>query len=160
MSFRVDCMKSEPLFLRFVLVRDECFWQITARSLTFDFRKSKLMCYSSTFLKAKLPYFLSSAIMDSERFIISQFFQKNNTCFLLMPSTSPRYFVIHLKLTWSNFNFYIKKIVILIDGIMRTRLLKSAKIFRNMVSGSYARWLILWKLFFLSNTGWCVPRII
>ena len=129
MSFKLDCMKFEPLLLRFLFVRDECFWQIAARALTFDFMKLKLMCCSNTFSKKKFPYFLPSAIMDSERFIIAQYFQKQH-----LVSTGAinitKIFCDSLKANLIYSQFLHKKICDL-DGIMRTRLAKSAKIFKK-----------------------------
>ena len=129
MSFTVDCMKFEPLFLRFVLIRHECFWQIAARSLTFDFRKLKLMCYSNTFSKKKFPHFLPSAIMDSEKCITANFFKKQH----LVPTDTisiTKIFCDSLKANLVYFQFLHKKICDL-DGIMRARLMKSAKIFKK-----------------------------
>ena len=135
MSFKLDCMKFEPLLLRFVLVRDECFWQIAARALTFDFMKLKLMCYSNTFSKKKSPYFLPSAIMDSERFILLSFFKKQH-----LVSTGAikitKIFCDSLKANLIYSQFLHKKMCDL-DGIMRTRLVKSAKIFKKHGFGQW-----------------------
>ena len=128
MSFKLDCMKFKPLLLRFVHVRDECFWQIAARALTDDIRKLKLMCYSNTFSNKKFPYFLP--FYGFQKIYNCSVFSKNNTWLLLVPSTSPKYFVIHLKLTWSTLNFCIKKFVTLMASWERGYQ-KSAKIFKK-----------------------------
>ena len=86
-------------------------------------------------------------------------FSKNNTWFLLMPSTSLRHFVINLKLTWSTFDICKKKSVILMtsweQGWQKVR-----RFLKNVVSGNDFWWcqvVYLLKNIFLSNLKWSLP---
>ena len=135
MSFKVECMKFEPLFLRFILVRwvfltDCClitnFWRQEVKT-------DVLLQY---FFKKEISLFSAIDHYGFWKMYNCIVFSKNNTWFLLMPSISPKYFVIHLKLTWSTFNFCIKKNCDL-DAIRRTRLTKSAKIFKKHGFGQW-----------------------
>ena len=126
-------MKFKALFLRFLMIKNEYFWQIAARSLTFDCRKLKLMCYSNTFSKKYFLIFCHRPLWIPKDVQLLSFFSKNNTWFLLMLPTSPRYFLINLKPTWSTFNIFIKKFVILMTSWDRGWQ-KVLKFWKSMVS--------------------------
>lgn len=91
------------------------------------------------FSKKFFLYFLPTAIMDSGRCTIAHFFRdESNTWFLLMPPISLRYFVIDLKLTWSIWKYFcLNRNIYDLNGIMRMRLTKRAKIFKKCDLGQW-----------------------
>ena len=65
-------------------------------------------------------------------------YNESNTWFLLMPPISLRYFMIDLKLTWSIWKyFYLNRIICDLNGIVRMRLTKKAKIFKKCDLGQW-----------------------